>query len=355
MKKTIFVIMMVIFNASCTGMKMVESLPDVEGVTIQPISAELINNLASDQQSEVRKLSSNLGSLNDGNYDYRVGPQDVLNITVWDHPELTIPQGQFRNPDVAGNLVFEDGTIYFPYVGYLQVAGKTMPQIQGMLVKGLDDTIQDPQVSVTVANYRNQRAYVVGEVNTPGPKAITDVPLTVVEAVGQAGDATSDADLTDVKLTRDGIVYKIDMLGIYQDGDLNQNVLLKHGDVLHIPNQSERKVFVVGETSKQISLLIDQNRRTTTLTEAISDAGGVDQITSNPGRIFVLRGTDNPEEKLIYHINAKSPDALILANHFQIWPRDVIYVGTAGITRWNRVISQLFPSSVSSVIRTVDK
>lgn len=355
MKKTIFVIMMIVFHAGCTGMKMVEPEPDVEGVTIQPITAELVNELALKQQSEFNELSSTLGALSEDSYHYRVGPQDVLNITIWDHPELTIPQGQFRNPDVAGNLVFDDGTIYFPYVGYLQVAGKKMTEIQDLLTKGLSDTIQNPQVSVSVAVYRSQKAYIVGEVNSPGPKPVTDVPLTIVDAIGKAGDATPEADLTKATMTRDGVVYNIDLLAIYQDGDPNQNILLKDGDVFHIPNQSSRKVFVMGETTEQVSLLIDQNRRTTTLTEALSDAGGVDQITSNPGRIFVLRGTDTAGEKLIYHIDAKSPDALILADHFQVQPRDVVYVGTAGITRWNRVISQLIPGQLSSFGRTVTR
>lgn len=331
---------------------MIEPDPSADGASIQPITAALISQLAAKQQTDRANLSSGLSSLSKGDYQYRVEPQDVLNITVWDHPELTIPQGQFRNPDVAGNLVFKDGTIYFPYVGYIQVAGKTMPEIQGILTEGLSETLQDPQVSVTVANYRSQKAYVVGEVNSPGPKAITDVPMTIVEAIALAGDTTKEADLTKAALTRNDVVYKIDLLAIYQDGDPASNVLLKDGDVLHLSRQSERKVFVMGETTKQMSMLIDQNRRTTTLTEALADVGGVDQITSNPGKIFVLRGTDNPEEKLIYHIDAKSPDALILADHFQLQPRDLVYVGTAGVTRWSRVVSQILPGQLVNLGRT---
>lgn len=351
MKKTIFIIMLIAFQAGCTGMQIVEPAPDIAGVTIRPITSELVNEMALRQSSEFTDLPEILGGMSEEDYQYRVGSKDVLNITVWDHPELTIPQGQFRNPDVAGNLIFQDGTIFFPHVGYLKVAGKKMPEIQDQLTRRLSRTIQNPQVSVSVAVYRNQKAYVVGEVNSPGPKAITNVPLTILEAIGQAGDATADADLTRVTLTRERKVYDIDLLAIYQDGDSSRNILLQNGDVLHIPNQSLRKVFVMGETSEQVSLLLDQNRRTTTLTEALSDAGGVDQITSNPGRIFVLRGTDIAGERLIFHIDAKSPDVLILADHFKVLPRDVVYVGTAGVTRWSRVVSQLIPGQLTNFTR----
>lgn len=323
------------------GMQMDDPPPNVPGVEIEPITAVLIREqeVARAKAERVDKSRNpNLGR----NYEYRIGPRDVLSIIVWDHPELTLPAGDFRTAESAGHLVAPDGTIFYPYAGQLQVAGKTVSQVRDELTQRMSRAIVDPQLDVKVVAFRSQKAYVSGEVTNPGVLPITDVPLTLVDIIQQAGGITPEADMHSVSLTQGGETYNIDLWALYKRGDVSQNVLLRDGDLVHIPDQSERKVFVMGEVANPSSLLMDD--RHMTLTEAISDAGGVDRNTSNPEFIYVIRGT--PAEPQIFYLDAESPDALILGEQFHLQPRDVVYVETAAITRWDRVIEQLIPTII---------
>lgn len=272
---------------------------------------------------------------------YRIGPRDILSITVWDHPELTIPAGEFRSPEAAGNVVGEDGTIYFPYVGVVRVAGRTVDEVRRMLSMALSQYIENVQLDVRVIAYRSQRVYVVGEVQEPGTQTVTDVPLTVAEAINHAGGLTPEAEMNNVTLTRDDQVYHIDLVALYERGDGRQNAVLRAGDVLNVPDRQLSKVFVLGEVKKPSSQYIHKGQLS--LAEALADAGGVDLVTSNPAQIFVVRGGDARPQ--VFSLNAGSADALLLADRFQLKPRDVVYVETAGVSRWNRVISQLLPTS----------
>jgi len=278
---------------------------------------------------------------------YRVGPRDILTITVWGHPELTIPAGEFRAAETAGNVVGEDGTFFYPFAGVVQAAGRTVEEIRGELIRKISKFIEQVQLDVRVAAYRSQRAYIVGEVTQPGIQLVQDIPLTVLEAINRAGGVTAEADLRNITLTRDDKTYSINLLSLYEGGDTSQNVLLKHGDVLNVPDNTFNKVFVLGETTlgrgfgiRPRSLIMNKARMT--LTEALSDSGGLTQDTSDAARIFVFRGGMGKSE--IFHLDARSPDAFLLAERFPMQPRDVVFINRTEGIRWNSIIAQIQPT-----------
>lgn len=277
-------------------------------------------------------------------YDYVVGPGDVLNITVWGHPELTIPQGSERSAEEAGNWVHSDGTIFYPYVGKMEVAGLRVGEIRKLITRRLSEYIEDPQVEVTVAAFRSQKVYVTGAVRQPGTFPITNVPMRLLDAVNAAGGVSELANWRDVTLTRDGREYALSLRAINELGNPQHNVLLRDGDVIHVARNDDNKVFVLGEVIQPSPVII--KRGGLSLAGALAEAGGLDKMSADASGVFVMRRAPQDAEQAIdlYQLNAKDATALVMADQFRLQPRDIVYVTAAPVARWNRVIQNILPT-----------
>ena len=330
---------------------------------------------------------------NPSEYIYFIAPQDILSITVWGHPELTIPAGEFRSPTAAGHKVGKDGYFFFPFVGKIKAGGRTTEQIRVELGKKLSKFITDPQVGVSIAAYISQRAYISGQVTQPGVFPIDDSPLTVRDIIARAGglkqfviktnginynksksyssggynvssgasgsnnhertETPERALLTTAKKTK----IQINLKALFAKGDKSQNYILHGGDALHVflPRQLEedykpetlgriRKLFVLGEIRQPGTLTMDENG--VSLAEALSDRGGIKEDTANPSGIFVVRSYKKSKKLLpvVFQLQLKSVHSMILAEKFALHERDIVYVTAAPISRWNRVITQITAS-----------
>ncbi len=229
-------------------------------------------------------------------------------------------------------------------------AGKTATELRTYITAALSEYIQNPQLDVRVVAYRSQKVYVVGEVREPGILPLNDLPLLIVDAINLKGGLTANAHKSGVNISRGGKVYEIDLKALYDHADAQQNLMLQDGDIVNVLDRSREKVFVMGEINRPGA--VDIVNGYLTIAGALGQSSGVNQNTADPSNIYVIRGADG-QEPSIYHLDAEEAYGLVLAERFELEAQDVVFVDTAGVSTWNRVISQLLPSI--TVLNTFDR
>ncbi len=313
---------------------------------LKPITPELLRDL---QHDSAERVQADVGHLFGTAEPYRVGPGDVLNIVVWNHPELALtPAGAGGTALLTGTNelgngynVGPDGTIQFPFTGLVKVAGLNEFQIRERLTRQLSSYINAPQITVRVQAYRAERVYVDGEVRSPGILPITDIPMTLPEALNRAGGMTPDADRSSLTLTRNGVATPINLPALTRSSIDPSRILLKDGDLLRVVSREDSKVYLMGDVYLPTAHVMHDGN--VTLSQALGEAGGVRPESGNARQVYVIRRGENGEPE-IFHMDASRPTAYVLAADFQLKPNDIVFIDPAPIVRWNRVISNLLPS-----------
>ena len=322
-----------------------------------PITPELVRQ---QRAARLADIPAEVKALIGTPQPYTIGPGDVLNIVVWDHPELALTPAGGLGTDTAslsgvgnGYNVSPDGRIQFPYIGTVKLSGLTEYEARELITQRLSRFIKDPQITLRIQSYRSGRVYVDGEVRNPGLQVVNDLPPTLPDIISRAGGFSPNADRSAIALTRNGTTTTISLPQLTENGVNPSGILLRNGDLVRVLGREESKVFVLGEVSRLGTQTLRNGRLT--LNEALGEAGGVNPGSADPRQVFIIRAanTDKPE---IYHLDARSPVAYALAEGFELRARDVVYVDPVPLVRWNRVISLILPSAqaVTTTRNSVD-
>lgn len=315
--------------------------------SIKPVFKKITAQLIYDEQVTVKNApQTDLQDFITHVEPYKIGAGDFLSITVWDHPELAMPlssmTGSAAGAMPIGYSVSQEGKIQFPYAGDIKVEGLTELQSKDLLVKQLSKFIKKPEVTLRVVTYRSQRIYIDGEIKLPGMVAIDDIPLTLPEAISRAGGITPLGDQSRISISRNTKTYWVDLPKLSRQGNNPNTILLRNGDLIRVSPRDESKVFVIGEVNKPGALAMLNGHLT--LNAALGEAGGLNSQTADGNQIYVIRNA-NDNQPVVYHLDAHSPVILALAENFELKAKDVVYVDTSSMVRFNRVIGLILPTS----------
>ena len=233
--------------------------------------------------------------------EYRIGPGDVLKITVWGHDDLS-----------KEYPVTLEGRVPFPLIGSVAAAGLTTTELARRLREMLEkDYLVNPQVIVAVSAYLSSKVHVMGEAEKPGLLYLTG-PTTLLEALSKAGGLSKTAG-KDVVLVRDeakdgsgGVVRSTVLLRLdvrkIQAGDVKENILVQNGDMLFVPKGSA--FFVLGEVTKAGTFPLDKE---TSVLEAITLAGGFSPTAAPSGVKILRRAPDGKQETIALDMSGSVP------------------------------------------------
>lgn len=250
-------------------------------------------------------------------YEYRIGPKDLLQLTVIGFEDLN---RQYR--------VSEEGSINLPYLGETEVEGLTRGELEKRLAQLLQEKnyIKNPQVGVLIVEYQSKRIYLLGAVGNTGSYELLG-RMTLLKLLSQAGGLTPDAG-EEIIITRqlpegEKITLKIPVKDLLLEGNPSLDIPLQPDDIINVPVDKIVLIYVTGQVKNPGALEV-RSSNIPTLLRAIAMAGGFDERASK-GRVLIKR-TDETGEETEIKVNVsdimkgKIKDVQLQANDIVIIP-----------------------------------
>lgn len=181
-----------------------------------------------------------------GTKDYHLGAGDVLTIGVWGFEDL---QGKEL-------VVRPDGKVNFPLVGEVQAAGMSTEELTAKMTTGLSEYVKNPQVTVNVFKFHTTRVYVLGEVAKPGMYEL-EKQHNLLDAIGIAGSYTKEAakkKVTIIRKDQTGTPIKVNLMNIWEKGDMTQNYTLNDGDVVYLSDNGKIDIPSILSSAYQLKV-----------------------------------------------------------------------------------------------------
>jgi polysaccharide export outer membrane protein len=213
--------------------------------------------------------------------EYRLGSGDVIRISVYQNPDLTLE-----------TRVTEAGVVSLPLLGSVRIGGKSVTEAEKFIADGLrtGNFVKQPQVTIVVLQVRGNQASVLGQVNRPGrfPIEVADMRLTDLLAMA-GGVAPNGADVLVVTGTRDGQPFRtvIDLPSVFAAGGRDKDLIVLNGDTVWVERQPV--VYIYGEVQRPGPMRLERDM---TVMQSLATGGGLTQRGTEKGIRVHRKGAD---------------------------------------------------------------
>ena len=309
-----------------------------QNYTLVPLSANTIANYMKPEEAKL-KASVTQSTIPDA----KLMPGDVLTVMIADNAE----NGGLFAPLAAGGTTFDKvridahGKISLPYVNNLKISGLSLTQAQESIKKSVQSYTMDPQVYISLMSELGASVLVSGDVNKPGRFSTLQGPLTVLDAVNQAGGPKLEPYLVNVIVRNGKTVRKFN----YEELLNGQNFKLAPNSEVIL--ERARKRFVAMGAVKKTGLH-DFPSMNPSLLEVLGVIGGLDEAKADVRGVFIFRMPEAAKTKnakavkpVVFHLDMKNPTSMFLAKQFLVEPEDAVYVTNAGVYEFQKMISPI--------------
>jgi protein involved in polysaccharide export with SLBB domain len=265
---------------------------------------------------------------------FQLGRGDVLQISVYDEPDLT----------VDGITVRPDGFVSFPLIGDVRAERQSVEDLRRTLTTRLEAYLKEPKVSVVVRQFASQRYTIIGQVVKPGMYPL-DTQITLTQAMARSGGLTQGqfhassielADLSHAFISRDGEMLPVDFVALFRTGDLRYDVPLWADDYIYIPSGLSEEVYILGEVQRPDMFAF---REGMPLSKALVVAKGFTK-DADLSQVHVVRGSlTNPELYVVDLNQILRGEALDVP----LESGDIVYIPPSGLARWADIVNKILP------------
>jgi len=273
----------------------------------------------------------------EGDEPFTLGRGDILQISVYDEPDLTLD----------GITVRPDGNISFPLIGDVPAEQKSVEEIRQAMTQHLAQFLKEPKVAVVVRQFTSQRYTIIGQVVKPGMYSL-DTNVSLTQAMARSGGLTQGqfhassielADLSHAFISRDGDMLPVDFVALFRAGDLRYDIPLKANDYIYIPSGLSEEVYILGEVQRPDMFAF---REGMPLSKALVVAKGFTR-EADLSRVHVVRGSlTAPELYVVDMDNILTGEA----RDIPLQAGDIVYVPTNGLSVWSDIVNKILPGMV---------